>query len=726
MAYLKNQQYQEALLEFKNVLQIDPKDADGHYQLALTYLKLGSFPDVQAAFGELRRTVEIDPANRDAQLKLGELYLLSREPVKARERADLILASTPRDPDGLILRGRSLIGLQDFQQGILELKKALELDPKNVRIYLDLARAYAQMKDYAAAEATLNQAVTAMPQSTDARLALGDLRLMSGHPDAAEAEYRRALEMAPDNDMLYQKLAAFYQLGHKWVDAESTYLLLASRKTTDERPQILLGDFYTEMGDRDKALSSFQRAQKINPNSTIVRDRLLTHYLDTGKLDEAEQRVKAILDKNGKDPAGRFFDARLRLARGKLDEAMQLLQEVVRDEPKFAPAHEYMGLAYMMKNDVSQARRELNEAVQLVPTSAPVRTELAALYLSDGSYDLAVTEAQIAIRLNPRNLQAITILGDAYLRKGDLAKGRQVFETLAKAFPKDPFSHYRLGLIARAERNDPNALSHFEEALLGNPQYIDALTQIAAIRLTQGKPNEARERVHKQLDVAPKNPMLYNLLGRLWMQAKDFSLAEEAFKKAIELDPSVPLSYMNLAETYSHTGRLEEAAREYEAVLKTNPKVASAHALLGMIYEKRKDTGKARVHYQEALKLDPKFAPAANNLAWIYGEEGGDIDQALTLAQTARKQLPQDPSVADTLGWLYYKKNAYLRAIGFLKEAAEKMPDNPVIQYHLGMAYYKNGNTVPAKKALQLSLKLNPGFAGAAEAQQVLKGIKEL
>ena len=107
--YFQNAQYQEAVIEFKNVVQLDPKDADGHYRLALTYLKFGDIPHLQAAFGELTKTVDLDASNRDAQLKLGELYLLAREPAKARERADIILASVPQDPQGLILRGQSFI-----------------------------------------------------------------------------------------------------------------------------------------------------------------------------------------------------------------------------------------------------------------------------------------------------------------------------------------------------------------------------------------------------------------------------------------------------------------------------------------------------------------------------------------------------------------------------------------------------------------------------------------
>jgi tetratricopeptide (TPR) repeat protein len=156
-------------------------------------------------------------------------------------------------------------------------------------------------------------------------------------------------------------------------------------------------------------------------------------------------------------------------------------------------------------------------------------------------------------------------------------------------------------------------------------------------------------------------------------------------------------------------------------MLKVKPDFVPAYALLGMVHEGLKEYDKAKARYEQALKINPKFGPAANNLAWLYAEQGGNIDQALGLAQIAREQLPQDPHVADTLGWVYYKKNAYLRAISFLKEAAEKEPDNPQIQYHLGMAYHKNGDKAAAKKALEVSLKKGGNFPGSEEAKKVLQ-----
>jgi tetratricopeptide (TPR) repeat protein len=145
---------------------------------------------------------------------------------------------------------------------------------------------------------------------------------------------------------------------------------------------------------------------------------------------------------------------------------------------------------------------------------------------------------------------------------------------------------------------------------------------------------------------------------------------------------------------------------------------------LGIVYENLKKYDKAKEYYQKVLKINSRFGPAQNNLAYLYADTGEKIDEALNLAQSAKEQLPEDPHVADTLGWVYYKKNIFTRAITYLKEASEKLPDSPVVRYHLGMAYFKNGDRENAKKELKKALELSPGFPGAEEAKDTLAKLK--
>jgi tetratricopeptide (TPR) repeat protein len=195
-------------------------------------------------------------------------------------------------------------------------------------------------------------------------------------------------------------------------------------------------------------------------------------------------------------------------------------------------------------------------------------------------------------------------------------------------------------------------------------------------------------------------------------------------KKAIDLNPGLPALQVSLANFYMRQNMVGKAKNEYLATVQKAPDSLPAHMALGMIYENEKDYDKAKGYYLKALQINPNFAPAANNLAYIYAEKGGNIDEALNLAQKAKEQVPDDPHVSDTLGWIYYKKNIPTRAIVYLEEANEKVPNQPMVKYHLGMSYYKNGNMDLAKKELNEALKLAPNFEGADVARSTLKAIK--
>jgi len=147
--------------------------------------------------------------------------------------------------------------------------------------------------------------------------------------------------------------------------------------------------------------------------------------------------------------------------------------------------------------------------------------------------------------------------------------------------------------------------------------------------------------------------------------------------------------------------------------------------MVGLILETQGKRDEAKRWY-EATVADITNAPiAANNLAFIYAEEGTNLDVALQLAKSAKQQMPDNAVVDDTLGWVYYKKDLAPMAVGPLEESLKKMPDNPDILYHLGLTYAKIGEKVKARDALERALKVNPRLAGAASARQTLASVSQ-
>ena len=77
-----------------------------------------------------------------------------------------------------------------------------------------------------------------------------------------------------------------------------------------------------------------------------------------------------------------------------------------------------------------------------------------------------------------------------------------------------------------------------------------------------------------------------------------------------------------------------------------------------------------------------------------------------------REAAPNEPHIADTLGWISFKKGDYGNALPALQESAAKLPDSPEIQFHVGMAHYMLGEEdrpVLRCRRPQMRVRIFPG-----------------
>src|SRR5499433_1155424 len=80
--YAAREQYREAILEYRNVLQLDPANARATRQLGLLYNQLGEYAQ---AFRFLLKAQELTPDDIEVRLKLGGIYFLGGKREQARE-----------------------------------------------------------------------------------------------------------------------------------------------------------------------------------------------------------------------------------------------------------------------------------------------------------------------------------------------------------------------------------------------------------------------------------------------------------------------------------------------------------------------------------------------------------------------------------------------------------------------------------------------------------------
>jgi tetratricopeptide (TPR) repeat protein len=182
---------------------------------------------------------------------------------------------------------------------------------------------------------------------------------------------------------------------------------------------------------------------------------------------------------------------------------------------------------------------------------------------------------------------------------------------------------------------------------------------------------------------------------------------------------------MMLAQLYVRSKRSDEARREFERIVERDPSAVSARTMVGMLFEAQNNLAEAEKWYAATVASSDKAPVAANNLAYIYAEEGLNLDIALQLATSAKQRLPDNPDVDDTLGWIYFKKNLPALAVGPFQESLKKRSNRAEVLYHLGLTYAMMGDKSKASEALARALSLDANFSGSGLARQTLASVTQ-
>jgi len=279
------------------------------------------------------------------------------------------------------------------------------------------------------------------------------------------------------------------------------------------------------------------------------------------------------------------------------------------------------------------------------------------------------------------------------------------------------------GLLAAQQKKPAAARASFNRALELEPSSIDALAGTVGLDVDARDFASARARVDRRVSEDGSNPALLLLAARVYVASNDPAGAERLLKRAIEVDATFLPAYGLMAQLYVRQGKLESARQEFDRLAERQSKPVAPLTAAGMLLQAEGNVKEARVRYERAVAVDPKASVAANNLAWIIAETGGDLNQALQLAQTATSTSPDVPEMMDTLGWIYYKKDLASLAIPLFARSAEKQPANATYHYHLGLAYSHTGEPAKAKAAFDRALTANPSAETRAEIQKAVEQV---
>jgi tetratricopeptide (TPR) repeat protein len=720
--YYDKGQYREAEIQFQNAIRVDSRFADAHYKLSQAAMKL---MDGDTAVRELMTTVQFQPDQYAAHLDLANLLIAAHDFSAAKEHLDLLAKKQPNNPDVYLARSNYYAAIDNIPAALADLQQALRLDSNRSDAYLNLGVLEVHGQQWDQAEAHFKKAVELSPKSSNALVMLGNLYQTRGRFPEAEQWFRKAIENAPEDPSLRLSLAGLYVAENKSGQAEE-YLRQAKKDFPNNSDGYrMLGNFYYGNIQFDKAATEYAVLYRDHPKDMVVKKNYIQLLILTDRTDDARKLNDEVIKARPDDPDTQIYKGEIEIRSGKASDAVNTLQAVLKGDPDNGVAHYQLGLAFDQLGNTNRAESEWRDAVRLRPDIVEAHRALAGVAIRKNDFGALAQEADQIIAVQPAAPDGYLLRAVSEMDRKQYSAADQYIKKSLEREPNNPAAYVQLGNLHKAQNQYAEAQRAYQQALDQNPNSTEALGGVLNVELAEKQPDAALATVKAQLAKYPQNVGFHIMLGQLLVAEKrDLAGAEAEFKQASELDKKNSEALVQLGFVENARGNTDQALQTYLDGSRSNPKEIAFYLQAGGIYENRQDWDHAKQQYQKVLEIQPENPYASNNLAYVMLQQGGNVDVAFAMAQTAKRQLPNSPDAADTLGWAFYHKQLYTSAINLFKEAVKTQPDNALFNYHLGLAYAKSGQAALARQQLDRVVKIKPNFPEVDELRRALAEVK--
>ncbi|MBN2493409.1 MAG: tetratricopeptide repeat protein, partial [Deltaproteobacteria bacterium] len=308
-------------------------------------------------------------------------------------------------------------------------------------------------------------------------------------------------------------------------------------------------------------------------------------------FDEAIQKYKG---DDAKLVDAHYNSGVVLMKRGDLEGARKSFSKAIELDPKHRDALLNLGVVLKRQKKYKQAIEHYRKALELVPRDPLIMNNLIVAYRLDKQYKQAEKTGHKLLARAPTNVEAYKNMTLIYYdqKKYKMAEllcinAGKMLEKLRKkdpSIPEDPGIYNNLGMIYIGLKRFRDAQTQFEKALTIDPDYTEALINIAAM-------------AHR---------------------FRDYDRAKQAYEKVLAKDPKNLKAVCGLAYTIYGMGDAKRALEYFEKVLSRQPDDLQSIYTVGVIYDSLlKDYGNA-VKYYEQYKTRkgsvPKEDPVHNRL----------------------------------------------------------------------------------------------------------------
>jgi tetratricopeptide (TPR) repeat protein len=326
----------------------------------------------------------------------------------------------------------------------------------------------------------------------------------------------------------------------------------------------------------------------------------------------------------------------------------------------------------MRAGDLLKAGEQFERCIRLDPNYAPGWLALAESEYRMGNVARSRTTLDRLLARAPMYSQALLLKARVH---GDLNQPREMKSALDLAViagaPAREVAVERARLLISAGDTEA-AIRLLRATAVSSGHEPSVSIALASAEAALGRRDLALAALDASAASHPAATEIAFAKGTFLLQFGEHQQALSIFSDLAAQTPASPALAARTADSLALSGRLREAAAEYERAMRLPGAAPHVWVSAGAVYSAIGDADSARRCYQQALARDGSNPIALNNLAYLLGRSGQQLDYALQLAQNAGAVLPDSDEVQDTLIYLSLRMGLKQQALGILERAASR------------------------------------------------------
>lgn len=529
------------------------------------------------------------------------------------------------------------------------------------------------------------------PRSAAGAELLGAFIALNGDEQMGIKLLQQAVQLNANQVTAYTKLGDIYRALGDLANAEKNYELAVNTAPTDERAYQRLGLIAEERGEVTQAIAHFERGIRGTPYDYLgVKVNLARLYNSVGRFGDA-RGLLASRENELSDAKSIIVLATSLLNDGQPKEGMRLFNRAVQLEPGFSGSHLALGIGRRQTGDLKGSLRSLDRALTIKPN-------WALGHWQRGDTLVALEEQHDAM--------------DAYAKAAELSQA-QSGTTPAVIGLRLARTQAELGYV-------PDAIKAYEVQRVANTLPVTEFATYGKLLEGAGQLQTAQKLYDQWLEQYPST-VAYQQAGRIRAVQGQYAAASELLIRGTQQYPEDANLLWLHANTLQRMGDYAGAIKAADASIKQRSTTGKQFFLAAM-YESNGQVAEAEQGYQRILQAEPKHPGALNNLAVIKIAQE-KYAQAVDLAEQAATVAPDDPFVADTLGWALFKAKEPAKALAVLEKAADSKPQYAPLFYHLAESQNALGNKAEARRNLERALSISADFPESENARALMKNL---